>query len=92
MMKYYKKSCSLKPNNVSRFQIYLDNRHFTYTHMVVDIAIGYFWFLVFVDGNNSILSSTVHRGAQHIDIDIEGDYSFRFTVSDKALKSVETDN
>ena len=90
MIKYYKKSCSLKANNVSRFQIYLDNRHFTYTHMMVDI--GYFWFLVFVDGNNSILSSTVHRGAQHIDIDIEGGYSFRFTVNDKAFKSVETDN
>ena len=52
--------------------------------------------LVFVDGNNSILSSTVHRGALHIDIDIdidiEGGYSFRFTVSDKVFKSVETDN
>ena len=58
--------------------------------MVVDI--GYFGFLVFVNGNNSILSSTVHRGAKHIDIDKEGGYSFRFTVSDKALKSVETDN
>ena len=58
--------------------------------MVVDI--GYFGFLVFVNGNNSILSSTVHRGAKHIDIDTEGGYSFRFTVNDKAFKSVETDN
>ena len=82
--------------------MYLDSRYIqiidiSHTHtwwqilgFLVDIL--YIIVLVFVDGNNSILSSTVHREAQHIDIDTEGGYSFRFTVNDKAFKSVETDN